>query len=450
MDARGGAAGRVPAGRAPGGRAAEFGHARCQRCGFALPPAARFCPGCGTALAEAPGPAPQLRHVVVLFYDLVGSTSLVNELGPETSADLIGAFHGCMTRVMERHGGFVSRYVGDGGLVYFGFPRADEDDALRAARAATEALAALRGLTVHGVRRSLAMRIGMAAGLTMFSDVSGRGGAHSLESAGAAPSLAARLLEAAAPGAVVLSDPLRRLLGNSVEVESLGEVGLKGWPEPLPVWRLRGVARQPDRLRARSAEALKLFGREKELDLLLAAWRQAKGGSGQMLLVQGEAGIGKSRLTRALIDRVRAEDGTCLRLFCSPENAATPFAAGIQHIEHWLRFAECASAEIRAARLADAVAGVDALSADLVRTLLGVPVQDEAALATLTPRQRLTRLSVTFAEMMTARCSQEPVLIQFEDLHWIYPSTLPAMSIIAELVGSLPLLTVLTARPDLE
>ena len=265
-----------------------------------------------------PQDAAERRQVTVMFSDLVGSTALSARMDPEDLREVISAYQKCVAETVGRFGGFVAKYMGDGVLIYFGYPQAHEDDAERAVRAGLELVAAVSGLNTHA---PLQTRVGIATGLVVVGDLIGSGASQEQAIVGETPNFAARLQGIAEPNTVVIAEDTRKLLGNLFELEDLGAKDLKG---------IAGRVRAFAALRASSAEGrfeamhttglTDLVGREGELEILLRRWSRAKTGEGQVVLLTGEAGIGKSRLTAALLEDLATEPHTRLRYFCSPQH----------------------------------------------------------------------------------------------------------------------------------
>src|SRR5215475_1543229 len=259
------------------------------------------------------------RQVTVMFSDLVGSTALSARMDPEDLREIISAYQGSVANTVRRFGGFVAKYMGDGVLVYFGYPQAHEDDAERAVRAGLELIQAVGGLKFSA---PLQTRIGIATGLVVVGDLIGSGEAQERGIVGETPNLAARLQGLAEPNTVVIAESTRKLLGNLFDLQDLGAQGLKGIGGPVRAWAALRPASVESRFEALHATGLtELVGRGEELELLLRHWATTKTGEGQVVLLSGEAGIGKSRLTAALMERVAAEPHTRLRFFCSPHRA---------------------------------------------------------------------------------------------------------------------------------
>jgi class 3 adenylate cyclase len=271
------------------------------------------------ALTESkPQDTAERRQVTVMFSDLVGSTALSAQMDPEDLREVITAYQKCVANTVQRFGGFVAKYMGDGVLVYFGYPQAHEDDAERAVRAGLELVASVSALKSSS---PLQTRVGIATGLVVIGDVIGSGAAQEQAVVGETPNIAARLQGVAKPNTVVIAENTRKLLGNLFELQDLGAKELKGIAEPVRAW----VALRPSAVESRfeafhGAGLTALVGREEELELLLRRWSRAKPGEGQVVLLSGEAGIGKSRLTVALLERLATEPHTRLRYFCSPQH----------------------------------------------------------------------------------------------------------------------------------
>jgi class 3 adenylate cyclase len=275
-----------------------------------------------TALTE---PKPQdfaeRRQLTVMFCDLVGSTALSARLDPEDLRGIIDAHHRCCTELIERSGGFVAKYMGDGVLAYFGYPQAHEHDAERAVRAGLALVEAVPKLETAIAGTSLQVRVGIATGLVVVGDLIGSGEAQERGIVGETPNLAARLQAIAEPNMVVIAEGTRRLLGNLFELQDLGAKDLKGIAGSAGAWAVLRASSVESRFEALHTTGLTpLVGREEELELLLRRWARAKTGEGQVVLISGEAGIGKSRLTATLLDRLAGEPHTRLRYFCSPQH----------------------------------------------------------------------------------------------------------------------------------
>jgi class 3 adenylate cyclase len=300
--------------------------------------------GDATTTSSAPSAHPEdraeRRQVTVMFSDLVGSTALSARMDPEDLREVISGYQKCVADTMQRFGGFVAKYMGDGVLVYFGYPHAHEDDAERAVRAGLELVAAVSGLKTHA---ALQTRVGIATGLVVVGDLIGSGASQEQAIVGETPNLAARLQGVAEPNSVLIAESTRKLVGNLFELEDLGAQDLRGISGSIRAWVAVRPASVEGRFEAFHASGLiELIGRQEELELLLRRWSKAKTGEGQVVLLSGEAGIGKSRLTAALLERLASEPHTRLRYFCSPQHTDSAFypiisqtqrAAGLAHAD---------------------------------------------------------------------------------------------------------------------
>src|SRR5215472_11348235 len=259
------------------------------------------------------------RQLTVMFCDLVGSTALSTRLDPEDLRFVIGAYHRCVAETVARSDGFVAKYIGDGVLAYFGYPRAHEHDAERAVRSGLTVVEAVPKLDTPA-RVPLRARVGVATGVVVVGDLIGAGAAQEQAVVGETPNLAARLQALAEPGAVVIEARTRRLTGGLFDYRDLGTTALKGFAENVPAWQVLRASAIESRFEAMRTAMTPLVGREEEIDLLLRRWEQAKSGDGQVVLISGEPGIGKSRIAQAVVERLSGEPHTRLRYFCSPHH----------------------------------------------------------------------------------------------------------------------------------
>ena len=314
-----------------------------------------------------PQDSAERRQVTVMFSDLVGSTALSGRMDPEDLREVISAYQKCVAETVQRFGGFVAKYMGDGVLIYFGYPQAHEDDAERAVRAGLELVAAVGGLKTHA---PLQTRVGIATGLVVVGDLIGSGASQEQAIVGETPNLAARLQGIAEPNSVVIADSTRKLVGNLFELQDLGAQDLKGIAGPVGAWAALRPSSVESRFDALHASGLtELVGREEELDFLLRRWSKAKSGEGQVVLLSGEPGIGKSRLTAALLERLAPEPHTRLRYFCSPQHTDSTLYPIINQMERAAGFAHDETAQTKLYKL-------DALLAQSF-----TPRQDAALLA---------------------------------------------------------------------
>src|SRR6267154_3939129 len=290
-----------------------------------------------------PAPAPKTqdtaerRQVTVMFSDLVGSTALSVRMDPEDLREVISAYQRCVTETVRRLNGFVAKYMGDGVLIYFGYPQAHEDDAERAVSAALAVIEAVGRLPA---REDLLVRLGIATGLAVVGDLIGEGAAQERAGIGETPNLAARLQALAGPNTLIIAEATRRQIGGLFDLEDLGPQPLAGFGEPQRAWRVVGESGVVSRFEALRSGTTPLVGRDEELDLLMRRWQQARSGAGRVVLLSGEPGIGKSRLTAALSQHIETEPHTRLRYFCSPhhqDSALYPFIAQLERAAGFAR-----------------------------------------------------------------------------------------------------------------
>jgi class 3 adenylate cyclase len=364
------------------------------------------------------------RQVTVMFSDLVGSTALSARMDPEDLREVISAYQKSVAETVGRFGGFVAKYMGDGVLIYFGYPQAHEDDAERAVRAGLEVVTAVAGLKAPV---SLQTRIGIATGLVVVGDLIGSGEAQERGIVGETPNLAARLQGVAEPNMVVIAEGTRRLLGNLFELEDLGAKDLKGIAGPVRAFAALRASSAEGRFEAMHGSGLtNLVGREEELELLLRRWSRAKSGEGQVVLLSGEAGIGKSRLTAALLERLATEPHTRLRYFCSPQYTDSAFYPIIGQMERAAGLAHNDTPKAKLDKL-DAMLGQTSTSkedAALFADMLSLPNDGRYPTLDLTPQQRRQKTLEALTAQLAGLASQHPVLTIFEDPHWTDPTSL--------------------------
>ena len=406
------------------------------------------------ASPEVTPPAPRTdaerRQVTVMFSDLVGSTALSARMDPEDLREVISAYQQSVAETVRRFGGFVAKYMGDGVLIYFGYPQAHEDDAERAVRAGLELVAAVTSLKT---RASLQTRVGIATGLVVVGDLIGSGSAQEQAVVGETPNLAARLQSIAAPNSVVIAESTRRLLGDLFELEDLGANDLKGITGPVRAWATLRPASVEGRFEAFHASGLTaLVGREEELELLLRRWSKAKAGEGQVVLLSGEAGIGKSRLTAALLERLVSEPHTRLRNFCSPQHTDSALYPIIGQMERAAGLAHDDTPHGRLDKF-DALLSQTSTSkenAALFAELLSLPNDGRYPTLELTPQQRRQRTLDALILQVTTLSRQNPVLMIFEDAHWADPTSLELFGRIVDRIPTLRVLLIVTFRPEFQ
>ena len=391
------------------------------------------------------------RQLTVVFIDLVGSTELSARLDPEDMGQVIHVFQQCCARVVTRWEGHIAKYIGDGVLAFFGFPRAHEDDAERAVRAGLELTAAVARLST-GDGTPLAARVGIATGLVMVGASVDTGAAHEDAVIGGPPNLAARLQAVAAPGGVVISQATRRLIGALFELADLGPQYLKGFADPVVAWRVEGEGRAEGLFAAlRGHHLTPLVGRQDELGMLLERWGWAKQGDGQVVLLSGEPGIGKSRIVRALRERLAGEPHVALSHFSSPHHTNSALHVVIGQLQRAARFAPEDTPETRLIKLEELLAKTAEGSDEalpLIAALLDIPTGDACAPLDLTPQRRRQRTLEVLIDLLAALTRERPVLELYEDVHWADPTTLELLDLLIERVGTLPVLVLITFRPE--
>ena len=388
------------------------------------------------------------RQVTVMFSELVGSTTLSARMDPEDFGEIVSAYHKSIAETVHRFGGFVANYMGDGVLVYFGYPQAHEDDAERAVRAALEMVGAVGDLKTHA---ALQTRVGIATGLVVVGDLFGSGASWEQAIVGETPNLAARLQSIAEPNRVVIAESTRKLVGNLFELEDLGAQNLKGITGPVQTWAVLRASSVESRFDALHATGpTELVGREEELELLLRRWARAKSGEGQVVLLSGEAGIGKSRLAVALLERLAQTPHTRLRYFCSPQNTDSAFFPIISQMERATGFAHGDLPTTKLDKL-DALLTQSSTSpqhAALFAEMLSLPNDGRYPKLELSPPGRRQKTMEALTAQLEVLSRSNPVLMIFEDLQWIDPTSLESLDMAVDRIKTLPVLLIVTYRPD--
>ena len=389
------------------------------------------------------------RHLTVMFCDLVGSTALAARLDPEDMRALIGAYHNCIAEVIGRYQGKIARYMGDGVLVYFGYPQAHEDDAERAVRAALSLIGAVA--SIRNVAAALQIRIGIATGTVVVTELLIENTPAEQAVVGETPNLAARLQTMAEPGTVLISASTRRITGGEFHYRDLGPVTLKGWAEPLRVYEVLRMSGVESRFEATHTTKLPpLFGREEEIELLSRRWRQATREEGRLVTLTGEPGIGKSHIALALNERLQGESHITLRYFCSEHHTHSALFPFINQLERAAGFKRSDSPQEKLSKL-DALLAQSTHDPEhlaVLANLLMLPADDHYQLHQLTPQKRKKKTLAALSAQLDQLAAQQPVLLIFEDVHWIDPTSLELLAATVERAPQLRALVLITARPE--
>ena len=402
---------------------------------------------------EAPKPqdAADRRQLTVMFCDLVDSTTLTTQLDPEDMGDLLRAFQGAVAASVTRFDGHVAKWTGDGASIFFGYPRAHEDDAERATRTSIALIDAVGKLRhEHGV--ALEVRIGISTGLVVVGELIGEGEARERGVVGDTPNLASRLQHLAEPGTVVVSESTRRLLGRTFELKALGPLELKGFKAAVLAWQVIGEIANVSRFEASRSETMTPFvGREQEVALLVNRWRRAADGEGQVVVLSGEAGIGKSRILAALRERIGEERHLAFRYQCSPHHGNDAFYPVIGQL--W-RGAGFVSGEPAAARLEKLETMISRAGLDLgeiapyLALLLTIPTEGRYPALEIAPSEMKERTIAALIALVVGIAKSVPVLMLVEDAHWMDPTSIELTARLVEQVQDFPVLHVVTARPE--
>ncbi|HEX2114617.1 MAG TPA: adenylate/guanylate cyclase domain-containing protein, partial [Alphaproteobacteria bacterium] len=402
-------------------------------------------------IRRRPAPLPERRQLTVLFCDLVDSTLLARALDPEDMRDVIRAYQDCCAGMIARYAGHVARFMGDGVLAYFGYPVAHEDDAERAVRAALDLISAVGRLSPRS-GLTLELRIGIATGMVVVGDLIGERASQEEAVVGETPALAARLQAAARTNEVLISARTRRLVGGLFECVDAGGLYLKGFSEPVQAWRVVGESPSEDRFTAFHATALTdLVGREREIDLLVDRWTLASSGEGQVALLSGEPGIGKSRVAQALRERIAGQPYLRLHHSCSPHHQNSALYPIIARIEHAAGFSRDDSAVSKVGKLEKLMRLADATDSETVAAfaaLLGLLPEDQVTAHARNAEQQKAKMFKALLTQLEGLARQKPVLMVFEDVQWIDPTTSDLLGLIIDRIQTLPVLLIVTYRPE--
>ena len=400
----------------------------------------------------APKSDAERRQLTVMFCDLVDSTKLASSIDVEDLREVIAAYHTSVANAVTQVEGFVAKYMGDGVLIYFGYPQAHEDDAERAIMAGLAVVDSVGKIAQRGAAQ-LQCRVGIATGLVVVGDLLGTGAAREQAVVGETPNLAARLQSIAEPGTVVIAQSTRALIGDLFECRDLGATVLKGIAKGVQAWQVLRRGNVGSRFEALHSMGLnRLVGREEEVELILRRWRQASVGEGRVVLLQGEPGIGKSRITAAVDDALRAEAHQRLRYFGSSHHQDTVLFPFVEQFHRAAQFEPDDPAEVRLAKLEAMLASPDNMDevVPVYADLLGVPIGSRfPPLPRDAHRRRQLTLTV-LASQLDRLGRQSPVLMVVEDAHWLDPTSRELVELIIDRIPSLPVLLIITARPELQ
>ncbi|MGI9303287.1 MAG: ATP-binding protein, partial [Gammaproteobacteria bacterium] len=384
-----------------------------------------------------------------MFVDLVGSTEMATGIDAEDMREVITGYQNHVVGVIARYEGFVARFMGDGVLCYFGWPRANEDDAERAVRAGMDIISGVKSMTGPS-GEPLSTRVGIASGVVVVGDLIGSGASEEAAVIGETPNLAARLQGLAQPDQLVLPRETRALLGNVFELQPLGAHDLKGIAQPVQAFVVTGESARESRFDARQTGTLTpIVGREQELRLMRECWTRVASGSGHLIVVSGEAGIGKSRVTRAMIDEITEDDHTRITCQCSPYHTDSAFHPIIAQMTFAAGFDSADDDDTRLDKL-ERLAGVDADNVALLAAMLGIAAGARYGELKLTPQQQRARTMQALAQMIVRASQEQPLLFVFEDLHWTDPTSLELLDIALDAIVDEKILILATARPTFE
>ena len=453
----------------------------CGSCGFANLARAKFCAECAaklnanrtadepTAVSAEKGifavgstrASAERRQLTVLFCDLVGSTLMSSRLDPEELRDVIGAYHRCIADTVERFDGFVARYMGDGALVYFGYPYSYEDNAERAVHAALMLISNVAQLDVLGER--LHVRIGIATGVVVVGELVNAGAAREQTALGETPNLAARLQAVADPDSIVIAGTTRRLVSTVFECRDLGAMSLGGFANPVRAWQVVKEGRSRHRFSAHDSSQLSyapvaqlevrpLIGRLQELGMLHGCWKQVSEGRGQVVMVTGHAGIGKTHLVRALVSHLANEPHAYLECRCSALFTNSPLYPVVALFPTVLGWARDDTSAARFEKLAVFCARhqLPSEAMPLLASLLSLPPSDRFPLRSMSPERQRQRTLELMVAIVVSFAREKPLVMVVEDLHWIDPTSTQLLAMLMDEVPTMPLFVLLTARPDFE
>ncbi|MBV9064674.1 MAG: AAA family ATPase, partial [Methylobacteriaceae bacterium] len=399
----------------------------------------------GLRPADGTGAAPERRHLTVMFCELAGGAALAARLDPEDLREVMRRYHSVVTEAVRAQDGFVAQYLANGALIYFGFPAAQEDDAERAVRAAVMLRDGAQALQVDGT--VLEVRAGLASGLVIAGDrAEGSKASHEQQIMGETPNRAARLQALAGPGEIVIDAVTRRLIGRMFHLAPRAPANLKGFAEPVECWNVLGTSEVESRFEALRSGETPLVGRDEELELLERRWQQIKGGTGRVVLISGEAGLGKSRLISAFERTIGNENALELRYFCSPQHANTALHPVTAHVTRAANFAVGDTPEQKLEKLGRLAAKAD--DVPFLADLLSLPLPADARTDQLAPQEKRQKTIAALLAKIDQLATKQPLFILVEDMHWVDATT---QELVDQLIPNLdrkPILFVLTYRPQ--
>jgi len=404
-----------------------------------------------------PTPEAERRQLTVMFCDLVDSTKLSGQLDPEEYRDVVRAYHTACTEVIRRYDGHIAQLLGDGLLVYFGYPQAHEDDAQRAVRTALGILAAMENLhtrLLHAQGLTLAIRLGIHTGLVVIGAM-GDQGRHEHLAFGETPNIAARIEGLAQPNTIAISEVTYRLVQGYFQCQDLGAQALRGVPEAMRLYRVFGESGATSRLNIAQPRGLTpLVGRESEVTLLVERWEQVKAGHGQVVLVSGEAGIGKSRLVQMLKEHIINEPHVRWECRSSEYYQNTALFPLVDLFQRLWRFEAHETPDLKLEKLTHTLSQYRLPleeSVQLFAPLLSLPIsEDTYPPLQLSPQRQRQKTLETLVAILQELAERQPVLFILEDLHWTDPTTLELLNLVIEQIPTTSILTVLTCRPHFQ
>lgn len=388
------------------------------------------------------------RQLTVMFIDLVGSTALSEKLDPEDLAEVLRVFKQTSTAAVTDFDGHVASYLGDGILVFFGYPHAHEDDAARAIHAGLRVIREVPEIRTHA---KLNVRIGVATGLVVVGDLRGTQLIEGGTAMGETPNLAARLQSMAEPGTLIVAPATRQLAGDNFEYVERGTFKLKGFTKPVRAWQVMSTRELVSRFMATDSTKLNpMIGREQDYETLFEKWRFARGGAGQLVLVSGEAGIGKSRLIEELRVRIASEPSTTLRYQCSPYHETSAFYPVIRQLQRSAGLRPDDPDDIKLDKISRVLRNPSDLSLKLAASLLSIPFEEILGTLDLSPQQVMEKTQEMLVSHLCAQATRKPILLLFEDAHWIDPTTKSLLDRLVARVSDVPILLVLSYRTGFE